>query len=49
MKQSWLGHAWYVEGIVFLNQCKVALNGYALKIFMNLVVMYWMDAYEGCE
>ena len=33
MKQSWLGHAWYVECIVFLNQCKVALKGYALKRF----------------
>ena len=40
MNQSWLGHAWYVECIVFLNQCKVALNGYALKDFMNLVVMH---------
>ena len=41
MKQSWLVHAWYVECIVFLNQCKVALNGCALKKdFMNLVVMH---------
>ena len=49
MKYSWLGHAWYVECIVFLNQCKAALNGYALKYFMNLMVMHLMDAYEGCE
>ena len=31
MKYSWLGHAWYVECIVFLNQCKVTLSGYGLK------------------
>ena len=29
---------WYVECIVFLNQCKVALNGYALRRF-----------YESCS
>ena len=29
-----------VECIVFLNQCKVALNGHALEDFMNLVVMH---------
>ena len=44
MKLSWLGHASYVECIVFVNQCKVALNGYALKDFMNLLVMHRMDA-----
>ena len=38
MKYSWLGHALYVECTVFLNQCKVALNGYASKRF-----------YESCS
>ena len=37
---SYMKWTWYVECIVFLNQCKVALNGYALKYFMNLVVMH---------
>ena len=34
------------ECIVFLNQYKVALSGYALRDFINLVVMHWMSAYE---
>ena len=44
MKYSWLGHAWYVECIVFLNQCKVALNGYALKRFYESC----SNALNGC-
>ena len=38
-----------VECTVFLNQYKVALSGYALRDFINLVVMYWMDACEKLE
>ena len=39
MRRSWLGHGMF-EFIVFLNQYKVALSGYALRDFINLVVMH---------
>ena len=37
-RQSWLGHSMF-ECIVYLNQYKVALSGYALRDFINLVAM----------
>ena len=53
MHPIWSTHGGAMHGmfecIVFLNQCKVALSGYALKDFINLVVMHWMDAYEKYE
>ena len=39
MKYSWLGHNMF-ECITFMNPYKVALSGYALRDFINLVVMH---------
>ena len=39
MKWSWLGHSMF-ECVVFLNQYKVTLSEYALRDFINLVVMH---------
>ena len=39
MKYSWLGHNTF-ECIAFMNQYKVALSGYALRDFINLVVIH---------
>ena len=35
------------ECIAFMNQYKVALSGYALRDFINLVVMHWLNEYEN--
>ena len=37
------------ECIVFMNQCKIALSGYALKDFINLVVMHMKSMSKCCR